>query len=413
MQLTSCHITNAFFAVPKRTVLVAIMFFASVLGLVANDSLFVINSKTDTLSFLRHPEAFDLTTPQLPDFEFYPKRQGWWKRLMTRADKHFLKNVNTDYIGLPLHHFTIAFNGDYGSVYTSLRLSNVSYYENVTAKFGSNVTPKAGFVLGFRNMSFGYSWDLFRGYSNIKFTLMQNFYGIELFRRKTTFSGGYIDASATEGRVELSSSDMSTTTFFLSGYIALNRRKFSMPAAFKASYIQKRSAGSVLIVADFIYSKLAYLNPDFIKRTGGLHDIELYQIAIGAGYGYNYTPNHGKVLLHISATPMLAIFNRMIITGDDSMFMPEDAGYNLIFSRKIKPRFPVYITGQAKAAIVYNINSRFVLNFNAVVNNIRFRAKDKMIATGEQTTITDNPVINMRLMTWDWNANLFFAVRLF
>ncbi|MBR1929359.1 MAG: DUF4421 family protein [Paludibacteraceae bacterium] len=360
---------------------------------------------------LRPAGPFALTEPQFPQMQAVYPRLNWWERLISRADKHFLKNVDIDYISLPRYRFTIGINGDYGSVYTSLKCSNVPYYNQVDAKFGSNVTPKLGFTVGFRNMSFGYSWDLFRGYSNLKFSLMQNTYGIDLFRRKTTFSGGYIDASGTEGRYELSSNDMSTTTFFLSGYVVLNRRKFSMPAAFKASYIQKRSAGSVLIVADFMYSRLAYLNDELVKRTGGVHEMELYQIAVGAGYGYNYTPNKGKVLLHISATPMLAVLSRMFITGNDSMFMPQEAGYNLILSRKIKPAFPVYVTGQAKAAIVYNISPRFVLAFNTVVNNIRFRAKDRMIAVGDGSTLTENPLINMHTMTWDWNAVLFFSVR--
>ena len=211
--------------------------------------------------------------------------------------------------------------------------------------------------------------------------------------------------------VYLRSGDIATTTFFLSGYVALNRRKFSMPAAFNASFIQRKSAGSALIVADFIYSRMALLSDALVSRTGGVNEMELYQIAIGAGYGYNYTPNKGKFLLHVSATPMLAVLNRMIITGDDRMFMPDEAGYNLILSRKIKPEFPVYITGQAKVALAYNISPRFVLAFNTVVNNIRFKAKDRMIATGSTSTLTDNPEIRMRMMTWDWNAVLYFGVR--
>ena len=73
--------------------------------------------------------------------------------------------------------------------------------------------------------------------------------------------------------------------------------------------------------------------------------------------------------------------------------------------------FPVYVTGQAKVALVYNITPRFVLAFNTVVNNIRFKSKDRMIATGDGSTLTYNPEIRMRTMTWDWNAVLYFGVR--
>ena len=369
----------------------------------------------DTIPMYLHPVDsacfFPVEDVQIPPIHIAEPRKNWINRLLDRADRFFMKNVDPNYLMLPQHRFRIAISGDWGSVYTSMHCNDIPYYENVNMTLGSNVTPKLGLVFSYRNTNIGYSVDLFRGYSNFKFSILQNGFGIELFRRKTTFSGGAIESSGTGGKLEVGSGDIATTTFFLSGYVALNRRKFSMPAAFNASFIQRKSAGAPLIVADFIYSRMALLSDALILRTGGVNEMELYQIAIGAGYGYNYTPNKGKFLLHVSATPMLAVLNRMIITGDDRMFMPDEAGYNLILSRKIKPEFPVYITGQAKVALVYNISPRFVLAFNTVVNNIRFKAKDRMIATGSTSTLTDNPEIRMRTMTWDWNAVLYFGVR--
>lgn len=369
----------------------------------------------DTIPMYLHPvdSAYFLQIEEvpIPPIQTTERRKNWINRLLDRADRFFMKNVDPNYLMLPQHRFRIAISGDWGSVYTSMKCYDMPYYESVNMTFGSNVAPKLGLVFSYRNTNIGYSVDLFRGYSNFKFSILQNGFGIELFRRKTTFSSGAIESSGTGGKLEVGSGDIATTTFFLSGYVALNRRKFSMPAAFNASFIQRKSAGSALIVADFIYSRMALLSDALISRTGGVNEMELYQIAIGAGYGYNYTPNKGKFLLHVSATPMLAVLNRMIITGDDRMFMPDEAGYNLILSRKIKPEFPVYITGQAKVALVYNISPRFVLAFNTVVNNIRFKAKDRMIATGSTSTLTDNPDIRMRLMTWDWNAVLYFGVR--
>ena len=371
----------------------------------------------DTIPMYLHPVDSACLFPvedvdvQIPPIHIAEPRKNWINRLLDRADRFFMKNVDPNYLMLPQHRFRIAISGDWGSVYTSMHCNDIPYYENVYMSLGSNVTPKLGLVFSYRNTNIGYSVDLYRGYSNFKFSILQNGFGIELFRRKTTFSGGAIESSGTGGKLEVGSGDIATTTFFLSGYVALNRRKFSMPAAFNASFIQRKSAGSALIVADFIYSRMALLSDALVSRTGGVNEMELYQIAIGAGYGYNYTPNKGKFLLHVSATPMLAVLNRMIITGDDRMFMPDEAGYNLILSRKIKPEFPVYITGQAKVALAYNISPRFVLAFNTVVNNIRFKAKDRMIATGSTSTLTFNPEIRMRTMTWDWNAVLYFGVR--
>ena len=338
-------------------------------------------------------------------------RKNWINRVLDKADGFFTKNIDPEYLALPRHRFRIAINGDWGSVFSSMQCSNVPYFDDVKISLGSNITPKLGFVVSYRNMNIGYSWDLFNGYSNLKFSMLQNGWGVELFRRKTNFAGGSFTSSGTGGKLDIGSSDMSSTTFFLSAYVSLNRRKFSMPAAFNASFIQKKSAGAPLLVAQFIYSRMGILSETLMTRTGGVNEMELYQIAVGVGYGYNYTPNKGKFLLHVSATPMLSVLNRMIITGDDRMFIPEEAGYNLILSRKIKPESPVYVTGQAKLALAYNITPRFVLAFNGVVNNIRFKASDRMIATGAGSTLTDNPEIKMRLMTWDWVAVLYFGVR--
>ena len=338
------------------------------------------------------------------------KAAAWLKNAAAFADRYFLKNVDTAYLTLPKHRFRIALSGDYGSVYSHLRCTNVPYYEDVTVDMGSNITPKVGFVVSYRNMNFGYSWDLYRGYSNLKFSLLQNGFGIDLYRRKTMHAGGFIESSGTNKRLELTSSDVASTTFFLSGYIALNRRRFSMPAAFNASFIQKRSAGSVLIVANFMYNSMEFQSEELIGKSGGLRELELYQVAVGAGYGHNFSVAKGKFLFHISVTPMLAVFSRMLTTGNVHMFIA-DVNYPLVLTRKITPIKPyVYVTGQAKAAFVYNINQRFVLCFNGIVNNMRFRSKDNFMAINGGSTV-EYPEISLHLNTLDWNAVLVLGVR--
>jgi len=186
-----------------------------------------------------------------------------------------------------------------------------------------------------------------------------------------------------------------------------------MPAAFKQSFIQRKSAGSVLAYIDFRYSDLAFNNESYMTQAGGLHNLEMYQVALGVGYGYNYTPNNGKFLLHLSLMPMLSVFNQTIMTGDSRMFWHnEDENYNLVFSRKIKGRYPFFFTGMARLALVWNINDRFVMALTGVCNNIRFRMQDKMFEIDrEDLDLKYNTVVNGSIMTWDWKANVFFGVR--
>ena len=326
------------------------------------------------------------------------------------ANRWFLKGVDTTYIGLPRHPFKVALSGDFGSVLTLFNCDDVPYYESISSRMESNITPKLGFVVGYRNLNFGYSWNLYRGYSNFKFSIVQNAYGIEIQRRKTNYAKGYIDASAIDGKQTLSSSDMSVRTLFITAYYALNRKKFSMPAAFNQSFIQKKSAGSVLFFADFINYDMVSNSDGLINKAGGVKEMELYQIAIGVGYGYNYTPNRGKILLHISAAPYLTVFNHLLITGDDRLYNP-GAAYHQVFSRKVKPQYPVYVTGRVKAAFVYNINPYCVMSLHGVVNNIRFRSNDRIYDTDDELVNSTIPKVKMHIMTWDWNVVLNIGVR--
>lgn len=338
------------------------------------------------------------------------KARQFFDKIGKFADEWFMRGVDTSYLSLPKHRFKLSYLSDVGSVYTIIRCFDVPYYENIDARMKSNVLPKMGFLVGFRNINFGYLWNLYQHYTNFKLSLTQNAFGIELQRRQTFYAKGYIDASAIDGRLDLEAGSIAVSTTFLSGYVALNRKRFSMPAAFNQSYIQKHSAGSVLLYADYMYTNMAYNRDELITRTGGMHEIELYQTALGVGYGYNYTPNGGKILMHISGGPLLAFFNRMLVTGDSRMFL-QNNNYNIIFSQKIKPQYKVYVTGRIRAAFVYNINERFLLAVYGVCNNIRFRSKDTPFHTDTQVNLDYNSEVGMRLMTWDWNAVFQLGVR--
>ena len=93
----------------------------------------------------------------------------------------------------------------------------------------------------------------------------------------------------------------------VNGYYAFNGDRFSFPAAFSQSYVQRRSAGSVL--AGFSYMGGRVLTTD--ARPRGVPDMRVYlgYFGIGCGYGYNMVVK-GRLLLHASALPTLVVLNR-------------------------------------------------------------------------------------------------------
>ena len=110
-------------------------------------------------------------------------------------------------------------------------------------------------------------------------------------------------------RIELPDGMLSVKTLNLNAFYVFNSRRFSYPAAFSQSYIQRRSAGSFLLVASGM-GQHATLNWDQEMK------LKMTNIGIGAGYGYNYVPSQGW-LLHISALPTFIVYsNTSMIFGD-------------------------------------------------------------------------------------------------
>ena len=110
-------------------------------------------------------------------------------------------------------------------------------------------------------------------------------------------------------RIELPDGMLSVKTLNLNAFYVFNSRRFSYPAAFSQSYIQRRSAGSFLLAASGM-GQHATLNWDQEMK------LKMTNIGIGAGYGYNYVPSQGW-LLHISALPTFIVYsNTSMIFGD-------------------------------------------------------------------------------------------------
>ena len=96
-------------------------------------------------------------------------------------------------------------------------------------------------------------------------------------------------------RIELPDGVLKVKTLNVNAFYVFNNRRFSYPAAFSQSYIQRQSAGSFLLAASG-QGQRATLDWEPDMR------LKITNLALGAGYGYNYVPSRGW-LLHISALP--------------------------------------------------------------------------------------------------------------
>lgn len=163
-----------------------------------------------------------------------------------------------------------------------------------------------------------------------------NRFGFDFIYQNAKNFTGWHDHAGME-RIELPADMLSVKTLNFNAYYAFNGRRFSYPAAFSQTYIQRRSAGSFLLAASAMGQ---HAELDWEKKM----DLKMTNIGIGAGYGFNFVPSRSW-LLHISSLPTFIIYSRTSMTFGDT-HVP------------LKYHFPeVIITG--RGAVVRQAGNKF------------------------------------------------------
>jgi hypothetical protein len=217
-------------------------------------------------------------------------------------------------------------------------------------------------------------------YKDYEFNL--NYYSSRIsldfsYQRSTTLAG---DIHRGDNLERLEADDLTLKVANLAGYYTFNHRRFSFPAAFTQSYIQRRSAGSWL--AGISYQGGSIKTSDELKtRNPNAPDVHINigHIGIGGGYGYNWVLGR-KWLLHFSMLPTFVIYNRNKFTVNGERKVAQRMRFNMIFNER--------------AAIVYNFSPRYFAGATLVMNNSIFD--------------DDVVVVNQN----KWRARAFFGLRL-
>ena len=217
-------------------------------------------------------------------------------------------------------------------------------------------------------------------YKDYEFNL--NYYSSRLsldfsYQRSETLAG---DFSGDKGDLRLESGEALLKVLNIAGYYTFNHRRFSYPAAFTQSYIQRRSAGSWL--AGISYQGGSIKTTDDLKaRNPNAPDVRIYigHVGIGGGYGYNWVPSK-KWLLHLSILPTVVVYNRNNMTVNGERKEAQHMRLNMLFNER--------------AAVVYNFSPRYFASLTAVVNNSVFK--------------DDNVTVNQN----KWRARASFGMRL-
>jgi len=174
--------------------------------------------------------------------------------------------------------------------------------------------------------------------------------------------------------------DVAMKVLNIAGYYAFNHRRFSYPAAFTQSYIQRRSAGSWL--AGFSYQGGSIKTTDaLLQRSPDAPVTRIYvgHLGIGGGYAYNWVLGR-KWLLHLSALPTYVVYNRNNMTVRGYRKKAQHMRFNMIFNER--------------AAVVYQFSPRYFAGATLVMNN--------SVLDDEAVVVNQNK----------WRARAFIGVRI-
>lgn len=329
------------------------------------------------------------------------------------VDNYLRKDIDTNYIDLPEHSWRLAFTA--GSLGVNSTITSTAYYPEPLGTLHVTLLNKTipsmdlGFNAAYRGFGFGYSWDLLHAYSQrLNFSFGSKFIGLDFNIQTSTNINTRLAINDNPVNGINENNAVVITNANLSIWYALNAAHYSHNAAIKQSYIQKKSAGSLLLFASYMYSHIQLKDtltvpnadrPTFPSLMSGMIGIQTRQIAVGLGYGINYTPNHGKVILHASAAAMLVTYslNHISYYIPDSLLKELPSGEPMY---RIASSSPVHVTGNVRAAISWEINKYIHLSAWATGDHIRF----KSVRTANENELT--------LAEWNWKVQVTLAARL-
>lgn len=292
-------------------------------------------------------------------------------------DSSMVKGIDTCYINVPERPWQVIsrFNMN------ELKLKMKSVFEEDGIRLGwepsmsTQTAHSVGLWVGYRGYGIGYSVNVGHQ-SGTFFTIgaMGSSYGINL--RLRTFGSAEPDVRFTlvsdeDGSI-LDAKDKASLhtpirvhSLMLDGYYIFNSSRFSYAAAYDQSALQVRSAGSLLVGAQWNALTVRFnddQNAAFIDLMHKMGTIKIRQGSIGAGYAYNWVPLRG-LLVNVMAMPMLTLYNRSKAEFYDTYIDMESISTenDYITYRESHTQWSnITPTFNARASLTYNWNIFFL-----------------------------------------------------
>lgn len=195
-----------------------------------------------------------------------------------------------------------------------------------------------------------------------------------IFHSAKTFEG---NVHTQNGDISIPAGLISQNMITLNAYYAFNGRRFSYPAAFSQSWVQKRSCGSLMLGASFMGGVLRASHDEVMDNPESR--LSLACAGIGVGYGYNLVLRRGW-LIHLSALPEIVVYSRSRLTTDGTR-------------TRMPYRFP-NIMAVGRMAVVRHFG-RYFAGFTTVVNTSKLGDRDELLLSNTK-----------------WRARVFVGIKI-
>lgn len=280
------------------------------------------------------------------------RHKGGVLRLMEQVDstltaRYRNARIDTLYIRRPSTKWTLKVRGNFSG--TGIRMEGLHGETPVTGDLSAAYKGTVSFSASYLGITLGGAINpemLMGKYKDYEFNLNSygNRFGADLVWQQSKDLKGWMQVG-NGSRVPMNQGSAAHQMLYINGYYVFNHQRFSYPAAFSQSYIQRRSQGSALIGFSLHRQRTTHSGGD----TGGTLipaiRMKSLEVGIGAGYAYNYVPSR-RWLIHLSALPTIVVYNRhrLWLDGEPGM---------------LQSRFPEVIL-TSRGAIVYSFGRQFI-----------------------------------------------------
>ncbi|MBQ9171380.1 MAG: DUF4421 family protein [Bacteroidaceae bacterium] len=293
-------------------------------------------------------------------------KKAWTKVDGFLEERYYRTSSDTNYVVRPDCRWTLKLRGNQ----TGNSLHAKGTVEGTYSRADLSASHKTTISIGvaYRGISLAYSINpaKLKGIYD-DYELNFNYYGSRLsldasYQRSTSMSG---DIKYGDELSRMEKGDVTMKVYNLAGYYCFNHKKFSFPAAFSQSYIQRRSAGSWLAGLSYQGGHID-TNKELKERVPDSYDVHIKfgHLGIGGGYGYNLVL-WKKWLFHLSLLPTFVVYNYNRMTVNEESINASRIRFNMLFNER--------------AAIVCNITPRYFAGTTLVMTNSLFDDKSVVI----------------------------------